>query len=48
MATSTDLQQALALRKANPALTTADAVAQVRSSALPAPVIKDSQTDIDA
>lgn len=38
MPTSTDLAQALALRKADPTLTTADAVAQVRSSAVPAPV----------
>ena len=34
MAKSTDLQQALALRKQNPNLTTADAVAQVRKSAV--------------
>lgn len=32
MAKSTDLQQALALRKQNPNLTTADAVAQVRKT----------------
>lgn len=38
MPSSTDLQQALALRKADPTITTADAVAQVRSSAVPAPV----------
>ena len=38
MAKSTDLQQALALRKQNPNLTTADAVAQVRASSNPMPV----------